>query len=205
MKARVFVIMTFLLHGVNAKASDAKPASHDAPAATPGSQKKSETKSEPSHGAAVGIIPSRSDHYVHHWFEFPKIHGIGVENQESMLVKPKLGRVTVLVFLASWCLPCQQQIRNFRQIEDKYRDRYTDFVYIFAHDTHADARGFSGVYKLGDNALIASAEVLEAFHQPELPSFYVADRYNWMIMRRIKTQSSDLKELDSFLDLHTAM
>jgi hypothetical protein len=111
----------------------------------------------------------------------------------------------VLVFLASWSVPSQQQIREYKRIEEKYQGRFTDFVYIFAHDTENDARGFSNVYKLGSNTMLASANVLEAFHQPELPSYYVADRYKWLVLRRINTQKQDLDELDNFLSLHTAL
>jgi thiol-disulfide isomerase/thioredoxin len=113
--------------------------------------------------------------------------------------------VTVLVFLASWCVPCQQQIREFKRIEAKYHDRFTDFVYIFAHDTENDARGFSNVYKVDKNSMMASAGALEAFHQPELPSYYVADRYSWLVLRRINVQKQDLDELDRFLSMHTAL
>ena len=222
MKARVFIIMTFLLLGVNAKATNAKPASQDAQAAAPAGKVSTQkppakTHEEPAtkektqppptdaHGTAAVTVPARTDRYVHHWLEFPSLRGLGLKNQEITEIKPKFGRVTVLVFLASWCLPCQQQIRSLRQLEEKYREHYTDFIFVFSHDTEADAKGFSRVYNLGDNTLIASAEALEIFHQPELPSFYVADRYQWLILRRINTQEADLKELDNFLDLHTAM
>jgi thiol-disulfide isomerase/thioredoxin len=110
----------------------------------------------------------------------------------------------VIVFLASWCIPCQQQIREIVRIDQLYRDHYTDFYYVFAHDTEADARGFASLYKLGDRALLASASALEAFHQPELPSFYVADRYKWLVMRRLNTQKTDLLSLVDFLKIHTA-
>ncbi len=192
MIARVFFIMTLLLPGVNVKAADAKEAAHDA--GHGGDAKDSKN------GA-----PARADHYVHRWVPFPSFKATSLERRETSTITPQDGRVRVLVFLASWCVPCQQQIREFKRIEEKYRDRFTDFVYIFAHDTESDARGFSSVYKLGGNAMMASANALEAFHQPELPTFYVADRYKWLVLRRINTQTSDLEDLDKFLSLHTAL
>lgn len=192
MIARVFFIMTLLLPGVNVKAADAKEAAQDAGHA--GEAKDSKN------GA-----PTRADHYVHRWVAFPPFQATSLDRRENTKVTPQDGRVTVIVFLASWCVPCQQQIKEFKRIEEKYQSRFTDFVYIFAHDTESDARGFSSVYKLGGNAMMASASVLEAFHQPELPTYYVADRYKWMVLRRINTQKADLDALDRFLSLHTAL
>ncbi|HYX33325.1 MAG TPA: redoxin domain-containing protein [Oligoflexus sp.] len=192
MIARVFFIMTLLLLGVNVKAADAKEAAH-------GAGPEGDTK-DSKNGAQT-----RADHYVHRWVPFPAFKATNLDRRETVAISPSEGRATVLVFLASWCVPCQQQIREFKRIEDKYRDHFTDFVYIFAHDTETDARGFSNVYKIGNNAMMASANVLEAFHQPELPSFYVADRYKWLVLRRINTQKQDLDELDKFLSLHTAL
>jgi thiol-disulfide isomerase/thioredoxin len=188
--ARVFFIMTLLLPGVNVKAADAKDAASSA------GQGGKDSKNNAS---------ARADRYVHRWIGFPSFKATSLSHRAVKSIKPLEGRVTVLVFLASWCVPCQQQIREFKRIEEKFQDRFTDFVYIFAHDTENDARGFSNVYKLGANAMMASANVLEAFHQPELPSFYVADRYRWMVLRRLNTQKQDLDELENFLSLHTAL
>jgi thiol-disulfide isomerase/thioredoxin len=184
--------MTLLLPGVNVKAADAKEAAH-----TTGHQGEAK---DGKNGA-----PPRTDRYVHRWVAFPSFKATSLDRRESATVTPQDGRVKVIVFLASWCLPCQQQIKEFKRIEEKYQNRFTDFVYIFAHDTESDARGFSNVYKIGSNAMMASASVLEAFHQPELPTYYVADRYKWMVLRRINTQKADLDELDNFLSLHTAL
>lgn len=192
MIARVFFIMTLLLPGVNVKAADAKEAAQDAGHEGEGKDSKN--------GA-----PARGDKYVHRWVAFPSFKATSLDRRESMTIAPQEGRVTVLVFLASWCVPCQQQIREFKRLEEKYQGRFTDFIYIFAHDTESDARGFSNVYKLGNNAMMASANVLEAFHQPELPTYYVSDRYKWLVLRRINTQKQDLDELDQFLSLHTAL
>lgn len=158
-----------------------------------------------AHGDAKSVGPAaRTDHYVHHWLPFPPFKAMNISSREPREMSASEGRVMVLVFLASWCVPCQQQIREFKKIEDAYRDRFTDFVYIFAHDTEADARGFSSVYKIGDNAMLASASVLETFHQPELPSFYVSDRYKWLILRRLNTNKQDIVDLENFLSVHTA-
>jgi thiol-disulfide isomerase/thioredoxin len=184
--------MTLLLPGVNVKAADAKEAAHK-------TGQEGETK-DSKNGA-----PARSDRYVHRWVSFPAFQAKSLDRRESLTISPLEGRVTVLVFLASWCVPCQQQIREFKRIEEKFQDRFTDFIYIFAHDTETDARGFSNIHKLDRKAMLASASVLEAFHQPDLPSYYVADRYKWLVMRRLNTQKQDLADLENFLNLHTAL
>jgi thiol-disulfide isomerase/thioredoxin len=204
-KARLFFIMTLLLPGVNVKAADAKQAAPENHGASGQEVKKGSNAPVDNAAAKASGPPPPSDQYVHRWIPFPPFQAMSLASQTSEQIVAKAGRVSVVVFLASWCVPCQQQVREIKRIEDKYRDRFTDFVYIFAHDTENDARGFKSVYKLGNNAMMASASVLEAFHQPELPSYYVADRYKWMVLRRINTQKKDLDELDQFLSLHTAL
>ena len=189
---RSLFIMTFLVLTVNALTIPSVRANEPAPAPA-------------ASGAKGGVpsMPSLSRHYVHRWIEFPSVRGRNPQTGDTLTFNPKPGRAMVVTFLASWCLPCQQMIKRMKQLEETYQNRYTDFVYVFAHDTEPDALGFIGAYKLANNVILGSAPLLESFHQPELPSIYVGDRYRWLVYRALDSKPEDIEELDRFLEVHT--
>ena len=142
--------------------------------------------------------------YVHNWKKMPNLTIKNIRQGEIMKVQPQRGRTTVIIFLASWCLPCQQIIGKIRKIEARYQKNFTDFLYIFSHDTEVDARGFMNTYGLKDNGFLNTKKVSLHFHQPQIPSIYVSDRYNWLTMRLLKPKSQDLKKLTDYLKIHTS-
>lgn len=192
------IIMTIIALAVNGQHAWGGGASK-APSKSKGKDDKD------AHAAASEQTGSQiSQHYVHRWVPFPPIQGKQLEGERSFSYKPQKGRVIVTVFLASWCLPCQELIKPLQKLEEKFKSRYTDFVYVFAHDTELDATGFAKAYKMSAQSIIGSAKLLEAFHQPELPSIYVGDRYGWLVTRKLNAEEKDVGELDRFLELQTA-
>ncbi len=179
---KIIIIMTFLLHSVNAWAAD------------------------PSAGSAAGAAKAMAttDKYAQKWIPFPGLALKSLTTQEPEAFAAKKGRVLIVVFLASWCIPCQQLVADFKNIATKYESAYTDLIYVFAHDTPPDVRAFTSYHKLNKDAYLGTAKVLEDFHQPDLPSIYVADRYGWLVYRKLNLKENDLKELEHLLHLHTS-
>ncbi len=156
----------------------------------------------PKTNAILDTITSR---YVHSWYNFPVISGKKIGDTERLTFKPQRGYATVAIFLASWCIPCQVLIRNIIELQEKYEKRHTTFVYIFAHDTEADAAGFVKAYQIKGYNILANVELMNNFHQPDLPTIYLGDRYGWLTWRKLSVQQKDIIELDRFLELHTAL
>lgn len=137
--------------------------------------------------------------YVHEWIAFPEIKGTRVGRAIDLDYKPVFGRATVLFFIASWDLNTQDLIDEFMALENSYSPLHTDFIYIFSHDTDADALHFMEEVGIKGDAILANHEVLKAFKQPPLPSIYVGDRNNWFTMRFLEVKPTELKRLDEFL------
>ncbi len=151
------------------------------------------------------MVDSTGKFEAHNWVPFPKFSGRSILTNELFQASSKDDRgAIVLTFLASWCIPCQKLVPLLQKLESKYQSHYTDFYYVFGHDTKQDASGFVKEYKLGERALFGSAEFLEAFHQPELPTIYVRDRYRWMYYRFRRPCPKHIEEIDRFLEQHTA-
>lgn len=183
MSFKILIIMTLLFASVNARANDdhgAKP-------------------------AATGIPINRvTDKYVHGWAAFPPLTLKTLASAEPETIPAKKGRVSIVVFVASWCLPCQQLMPEFRRIAEQYKAKYTDIYYVFAHDAEPDARAFAAFHKVESSSYLGTAKLLQDFHQPDLPTIYVSDRYGWLAYRKINIKPAEIPELDKFLDLHTS-
>lgn len=145
-----------------------------------------------------------STHYVHSWKSMPGFTATGLgDNQGPMSIEPRPGRALVVMFLASWCEPCQQLMASYQTIEKRYRRLNADFVYVFAHDTQDDAQGFMKEFGLS-RGILANHDVLKAYHNPELPTIYVGDRHGWLMTRFVKAGASEVQSLDGLLRNLTA-
>lgn len=156
-----------------------------------------------AHGEAAEppapIGPSR--HYNPGKVElFPQeISGIDITTGENFTYKTKRGRATMVFFVASWCESCQQLMPKIKVVAQKFARSYTDVIYVFAHDTKADAAGFAKEHKLAGRMLLANHEILKAFKNPTLPAVYVGDRYNYIGNRFIKFTPADLQALNEYM------
>ena len=157
--------------------------------------------------AAPGLAaaPDKSDHYVHNWIKFPTFKGPRLEaGGEEITVAPKPGRVLAVVFVASWCVPCQQLMPKIMETAKKYGSLYTDIHFVFAHDTREDALGFAREYKIVDRSLHATLQILKDFHNPALPSIFVADRHAWLLTRFTKA-NEEFPKFDRLIALLTSI
>ncbi|NRA43638.1 MAG: hypothetical protein HRU09_01650 [Oligoflexales bacterium] len=141
-------------------------------------------------------------HYVHNWVPLPTIEGQDL-NGKAIKQSPKRGVLDVIVFIASWCVQCQQLIGYIQDLDKKYNKRHTRFTYIFSHDLKADALGFAKAFKI-DSAIIASHDILKSYHNPELPSVYIGDRHGWLLARYLKATPKELKKIDEVISFLTA-
>ncbi len=171
---------------------------------------RSYAESKPAPAAEGKAVPAirqeRYDIYVNKWIAMPDLSGRPVGDPNTQFVhKPTYGRVTVAVFLASWCETCQEQMEYIHRLEEKYNKQFTDFVYIFVSDLDADVAAFSEEFKiLSSTRIHGDVELLKAFKNPPLPSIYLADRFGWIGNRYNITSSKEVDQLDHHLKLMTA-
>ena len=148
--------------------------------------------------------------YVAHWNPLKPISGTRVDNPEkTLLYEPRFGQATVVVFLASWCLPCQNIVQDLLNLEKDFNTKNTRFVYVFTQDEAQDALGFVNAYGMNDakhsaDHMLGTDEIQKEFHYPPLPSYYVADRHGWLCMRSLQTKKADIVAIRKFLELQTS-
>lgn len=135
--------------------------------------------------------------YVHKWLPFPSLVGTDLHGKRQV-VSPRAGTLEVYVSIASWCVPCQDMVKEMMKLEKKYQNRNCRFTYVFYHDVRADVKGFLRRYPV-KRYILASDEVRQKLHNPNLPGVYVADRHGWLMARRVFRQKKDVDFLDQLI------
>lgn len=143
--------------------------------------------------------------YVHNWTPFPTLEAKGIFSEELLQIPPEKGYASVVIFVASWCERCQRLIGRFEQMRSNFKDLPVRLVYVFSHDTLADAQGFAKEHKVAGQGLMGSHEVLKGFHNPPLPSIYIGDRRGWLLQRYLDADVKDIVETERILKLMTAI
>lgn len=136
---------------------------------------------------------------------FPSFEGDVVGQGTPLSFKPRQGHATMIIFIASWCEPCQLLMPDLKQLARKYSALNTDVFFIFAHDTKPDATGFAKEHQLSSPAIMANMELLKVFKNPELPSVYIGDKWGYMADRFINTKKSDIDRIDNMMGKITAL
>jgi thiol-disulfide isomerase/thioredoxin len=137
--------------------------------------------------------------------KFPSFQAISLATGGEIKYEPQKGRATLVIFIASWCDPCQILMGEFNQIARKYSSQSTDVFFVFAHDTKDDATGFMKEHQISSPVLMANQDLLKAFKNPELPSIYIADRWGYLADRFIKVKKDDIQNADLTLAKITAL
>lgn len=203
LKAHLFVLM--MLISTKSTASSAPPAapSHDSkPDSTnQGHQSPGESHSTDEHGAEAEKAPvvqgPRREYNPGTIVAFPSLEGERLDKPGTVTLKPQKGHSAVVIFIASWCEPCQSLMPEFKRLAKKYGSESTDFYFVFAHDTRADAIDFIKGHQLIQKSVLANPDLLTAFKNPELPSVYLSDKYGYLAERFLKLKKSEIEQLDA--------
>jgi thiol-disulfide isomerase/thioredoxin len=84
---------------------------------------------------------------------------------ESFTLDPKSKEATLLVFWASWCMPCLMEIPALVSLHGKYKDRGFQVVSINVDEAHAlpKAKRLAKEYGINYPSLIGTQETMRAF------------------------------------------
>jgi len=73
------------------------------------------------------------------------------------------GKVVLLNFWGTWCGPCQLEIPEFIEIQNKYRDKGFTILGLAVEDTPEDVRSYSSKAKMNYPLAMIQDDVEEAF------------------------------------------
>lgn len=132
-------------------------------------------------------------------FSLPRIAGIkgGDPGTGPISLASLRGKVVVLNFWASWCIPCKQESPRMQEAYARYRDQGVVVLGIDAQDFTGDARRFAEKYGLTYPIVHdGSGTTLTPYGVTGFPETFFVDRQGKLVGDRIQGEIS-AKDLDA--------
>ncbi|MFL6212025.1 MAG: cytochrome c biogenesis protein CcdA [Pyrinomonadaceae bacterium] len=96
---------------------------------------------------------------------------------QSFRLSSLRGRVVLVNFWATWCLPCRAEIADFNELQRTYGARGFEVVGITSHDDAAGVREFQKEIRQDYTVIVSGDDAPEQFKTgPGRPATYVLDR-----------------------------
>jgi len=94
------------------------------------------------------------------------------------------GKIVILNFWATWCPPCRQEIPDFIDVFDKYKNEDIQFLGISNEDAHT-LRNFVLQYDINYTILVDDAGVMGKYDITAIPTTYMIDREGQIIYKNV--------------------
>jgi len=114
------------------------------------------------------------------------------------------GKVIILDFWATWCVPCKAEIPGFIELQKKYGEQGLQIVGLSVDDTASMAKKYSEEMKMNYPILLAEGkeDILRAYDPiGSIPVSVVIDRQGRIVFRHVGIEKMDVfeKEIASLL------
>jgi len=88
------------------------------------------------------------------------------------------GKVVLIDFWASWCVPCREETPHFVQLQNKYGNRGLEIIGISMDDDAEPARKFSEEFHMNYPIVMGNAKIGEAYGGVlGVPIAFLVDRH----------------------------
>jgi cytochrome c biogenesis protein CcmG/thiol:disulfide interchange protein DsbE len=100
----------------------------------------------------------------------------------SMELESQRGRVVVVNFFASWCVPCRQEAANLEATWQEYRDQGVQFYGIAYKDATSKAQAFLDEFRVTyPNAVDPGNRTARGYGVTGVPETFVIDRNGLLV------------------------
>ena len=73
------------------------------------------------------------------------------------------GKVVLLDFWATWCVPCRQEIPHFVELQERYRDRGLQIIGVSIDDSPDPVRTFAEQFHMNYPIVMGNAKIAEEY------------------------------------------
>jgi thiol-disulfide isomerase/thioredoxin len=164
-----------------------------------------ENKSDKAEPEKPRLVGPKREYNPGKVLPFPSFSAPTLGDNSKLNFKPQSGHAAMIFFVSSWCEPCQVLVPDFKQLARKYSNKDVDILFVFAHDTKDDAKGFIKEFQIPQQSVLANLQILTAFKNPDLPSVYIGDRWGYLAERFIKIKKADIDQIDQAMGAITGL
>jgi len=115
------------------------------------------------------------------------------------------GKVILLDFWATWCIPCKKEIPGFIELQKKFGDRGLQVIGLSVDDPLMAAKVYASDMKMNYPVLLAEGkeDILKAYDPiPSIPVSVIIDRQGRIVARHLGIASMDVFEKEIAPLLH---
>jgi thiol-disulfide isomerase/thioredoxin len=119
-----------------------------------------------------------------------------INSDRSLALASLGGKVVLLDFWASWCVPCRESLPLYDQLRREFAREDFEVLAVNVDEVESDAQQFLRQHTLSYPILRdTDGEVAKAYALPGMPSSYLIDRNGVVRARKIGFTSKDYESL----------
>lgn len=124
-------------------------------------------------------------------FALPRIDG------GQLRLSSYRGKVVLLDFWATWCVPCREETPHFVRLQQKYGDRGLQIIGVSMDDSPDPVRGFYDQFHVNYPVVMGTAETGSAYGGVlGLPIAYLIDRDGRIYAKHMGATDAAVFEMD---------
>jgi thiol-disulfide isomerase/thioredoxin len=105
------------------------------------------------------------------------------------------GKIVLLDFWATWCIPCREEIPHFVELQEKYGDQGLQIIGVSMDDSPDPVRPFAQQFRMNYPIVMGNAKIGEEYGGVlGLPIAFLLDRDGRIVKKHIGATAAEVFE-----------